>query len=136
MKKKEISLIIISVIVATIFLVTSCNPTNQGSIVKKGACETANYEWFIDSESHSQSLVNNSKSKIITFTLKRTETYTDNGVITTETDTQINKLNPGEEAELLCEKYFSRKYDGRYSMKYEKIWIEYKYEIVGAVIEN
>jgi hypothetical protein len=40
----------------------------------------------------------------------------------------VYKLNPGEEEELFCEKYVSR--DNKQN------WNQYKYEIVGAVIEN
>jgi hypothetical protein len=128
MKNRKEFLISISLFVTIFLFATSCNPTKQGAIVAKGSCSKSDNFWIVKEGAHSQYLVNKSKTKIISFTLKETEIYMNNGSVRTETDTEIHKLNPGEEVELFCQKY--------YAINDDQKWTEYKYEIVGAVIEN
>ena len=133
-------------------LIISCSNTNKGLIIKRGECEKG---------SKKQYLTNKSKSKIFTFTLRRTTTnkviIVKNGKKATtnsnEIEIEIYNLYPGQEIELSCEKYYEKTQEVEFVNKYDiytrnykserenvgdrETWTTNEYEVVGAVmIEN
>lgn len=131
--KPKIYLHFIFSITSLVVLLSSCGFSFNGKILKRGECDrSVNIApWVAAENSHKQFLVNTSSSEIITFTVKLTHTLRadrySNKVYETSTNvnTSIYTLNPGEEKELECEKYIHS--------KDKEIWDEYNYEIVGAV---
>jgi hypothetical protein len=124
-----------SLIFIHVFLILfySCSYSFKGKIIKRGKCDKINEKDFYTegADSQKQYLINSSKTEIITFTLKLTETMNGGnsekgGNIQIYTIT--HRLNPGQELELYCSNYYNRN-DGTEREKNE-------YEIVGEVIEN
>lgn len=121
---------LISLFSILLLLFTACQQ-QDGQIIKRGQCD-ANTS---SPGSKEQYLVNNSNSHIITFTVKsrkvdgttKHDLWKDS-IVTENIETKTYTLNPGQEVKLNCERYF-------YEEHHEN-WIEYKYQVVGTVIEK
>jgi hypothetical protein len=107
-----------------LFILVGCS---NGKLEYRNICPDMPWNgWVESSDAKAVYLVNKSKSKKITFTIKTISSGSSEVYNKTYTDTYT--LNPGEEKFLICSNTVQK---SDYS-----VFVNYRFEIVGELIEN